>query len=117
MDHSSDPRPALTSRSMTTLFVRSIKRLALVFGAASVMTTPAQAQNESFNFDYMCIMGSYQVCASVRLTSIDNVLTMDVWNLEGIMGQTHTMTSIGLYHAGSAFDWTGNVNGYDVTYN
>jgi hypothetical protein len=95
---------------------RSLKRTALAAAGILALGAPAQAQTESFNFDYTCIMGSYQVCASVRLTSVNNVLTMDVWNLEGIMGQTHTMTAIGLYHAGTMFDWNGRISSWDVTY-
>jgi len=95
---------------------RTLRHAVVAAVATIAMANPAHAQTESFNFDYTCIMGSYQVCASVRLTSIDNVLTMDVWNLEGVMGQTHTMTAIGLYHAGSIYDWSGQITSYDVTY-
>ena len=56
---------------------------------------------EQLFFDNYCSMGAFQVCASVRLYSVGNQLTMDVWNLEGLLGDPHTMTSIGLYHAGS----------------
>lgn len=88
----------------------------------------AKADPQTFNFDYYCIMGSFQVCASVRLTSattavldpvsgkMSYVLQMDVWNLNGTMGGTHTMTAIGLYHAGYDFDWSGKTNSYRVDY-
>ena len=49
-------------------------------------------------FDGYCVMGSFQVCGSVRLYAEGNSLRMRVWNLEGEMGTSHTMTSIGLYH-------------------
>mgnify|MGYP003575063883 FL=1 len=95
---------------------KSLKRTAYAVIGIGMLASPAQAQSEAFNFDYTCIMGSYQVCASVRITSVDNVLTMDVWNLEGIMGETHTMAAIGLYHAGEAFDWSGRIRSWDVSY-
>jgi len=59
-------------------------------------------------------MGSWQVCASVRLTSVGNTLTMQVWNLEGMLGESHTMTSIGLYHSGSFFDWQREVSSWNA---
>ncbi len=62
------------------------------------------------------LMGSLQVCGSVRIVSTGNTLTMRVWNLEGMPGGQggvqHTMTAIGLYHSGSP--WTGKVNSYTV---
>lgn len=91
-----------------------IKRTVLAFASSMLMATPAQAQSEAFNFDNYCVMGSYQVCASVRLQSDGNTLTMQVWNLEGTLGQAHTMTSIGLYHAGSFYDWQREVSSWDV---
>ena len=95
---------------------RSFKRVSVATVALLALAAPAKAQTETANFDYTCIMGSFQVCASVRLSSVNNVLTMQVWNLNGTMGVQHTMTSIGLYHAGSAFDWSGRVSSYAVTY-
>jgi hypothetical protein len=104
-----------------------VKRAALVIVGLAAIASPARAQ-ESFNFDNYCIMGSFQVCASVRLSSTTTtvldpvsgkqsyVLTMDVWNLNGTLGTSHTMTSIGLYHMGSAFDWSGKINSYNVAY-
>ncbi len=59
-------------------------------------------------------MGSFQVCASVRVFSDGNTLRMRVWNLERMLGGTHTMTAIGLYHSGTP--WYGNVLSYSVTH-
>lgn len=99
-------------------------RVALVTLATLGVAAPARAQ-----FDYTCVMGSFQVCASVRLSSssttvfdpvsgkMSYVLTMDVWNLNGTLGVQHTMTAIGLYHAGSTDDWSGKINSYSVDYN
>lgn len=95
----------------------SLQRIAIAAGFVTLSAAPARAQTESFNFDYYCIMGSFQVCASVRLHSVDNVLTMQVWNLNGTMGLAHSITSIGLYHAGSTYDWSGRVQSYSVDYN
>lgn len=86
---------------------------ALLIGA---IAQPARAQ-ETFAFDNHCSMGSFQVCASVRLFSEGNVLRMQVWNLNGTLGVRHTMTAIGLYHSGTTFDWTGSINNYAVDYN
>ncbi len=95
---------------------RSLRQAVIAAAAVVAMAKPALAQSETFNFDNHCIMGSLQVCASVRLSSVNNVLTMQVWNLNGTMGLQHTMTAIGLYHAGTAFDWSGRINSYSVTY-
>lgn len=81
-----------------------------------ILAAPVAAQTEAFNFDNLCSTGSFQVCASVRLSSVNNVLTMQVWNLNGTLGVQHTMTAIGLYHSGTAYDWTGSVNSYSVMY-
>lgn len=101
-------------------FHRAVARLRLLAGGAAlalgVATSPASAQSETFNFDYTCIMGSMQVCASVRLQSIGNTLTMQVWNLNGTLGVQHTMTAIGLYHSGTAYDWSGRINSFNVAY-
>jgi hypothetical protein len=88
--------------------------LALAFASVLATATPARAA-ETFNFDSYCSMGSFQVCASVRLFSDGNTLKMQVWNLNGTLGVQHTMTAIGLYHSGAA--WTGKVNSYSVNYN
>jgi hypothetical protein len=95
---------------MMKLFVRS----ALVTVSALALSGPAAAQTETFNFDNYCVMGSWQVCASVRLTSTGNTLKMQVWNLEGMLGLTHTMTKIGLYHSGSFFDWQREVSSWNA---
>src|SRR5688572_24868834 len=73
--------------------------------AATTFATPARA--EELFFDGYCVMGSFQVCASVRLYSEGNTLRMRVWNLGGEVGTTHTMTSIGLYHLGSPWSAAG----------
>jgi hypothetical protein len=80
--------------------------------AAATFATPVRAQQ--LFFDGYCIMGSFQVCASVRVFSEGNTLRMRVWNLEGTLGGAHTMTAIGLYHNGSP--WAGRVLSYSVTY-
>jgi hypothetical protein len=98
---------------------------ALVLGglaAAGLLGGPAQAQtfgtdveiHEERFFDGYCVMGAFQVCASVRLFSDGNTLRMQVWNLEGIMGDAHSMTAIGLYHSGTP--WSGKVMSYSVTH-
>jgi hypothetical protein len=89
--------------------------VAATFGLAG-WAAPARAQLETSNFDYSCSMGSFQVCASVRLFSEGNQLRMQVWNLNGTLGVQHTMTSIGLYHSGSSYDWSGRIRDYSVTY-
>ena len=91
----------------------SMKRLALACLALGAFTPAVHA--DSFYFDNYCVTGSFTVCASVRLYSEGNVLRMQVWNLEGLMGSTHTITGVGLYHAGTAF--AGSVNNYSVNYN
>jgi hypothetical protein len=93
-----------------------IPKTALVALAISALApASAKAINESYNFDYMCVgSGALQACASVRIQSNGNTLTMQVWNLNGSIGGQHTMTAIGLYHAHS--DWTGTVNSYSVDY-
>ena len=90
-------------------------RKAWVLGllAAATISSPVRAE-ERF-FDGYCVMGSLQVCASVRLYSEGNTLRLRVWNLDGMAGLTHTMTGIGLYHSGSP--WSGQVLSYDVLYN
>ena len=104
---------------MSLPFARVTRLLTSVGTAAlliSVASQPARAQTETFNFDYTCSMGAFQVCSSVRLASVGNVLTMQVWNLNGTMGVQHTMTAIGLYHAGTAYDWPGSISSYAVNY-
>lgn len=93
---------------------QTLKRAAYAAIGVGVFAQPAKAQTETFNFDNYCIMGSWQVCASVRLTSVGNTLTMQVWNLEGMLGQTHTIGAIGLYHSGSFFDWQREVSSWNV---
>lgn len=109
-----------TGEHMTKLSTR----VALVTLATLGVAAPARAQ-----FDYYCVMGSFQVCASVRLASSavkhfdqasgkwSYALTMDVWNLNGTLGVQHTMTAIGMYHAGTTYDWSARINSYNVDYN
>jgi hypothetical protein len=86
-----------------------------VLPALALMAVAVPAKAETLNFDYYCVgTGALQACASVRLQSVGNSLTMQVWNLNGTVGGQHTMTSIGLYHA--SYDWTGKVNSYSVNY-
>jgi hypothetical protein len=90
-----------------------VSKVGLAALAVAAVVTPAKA--ETLNFDYYCVgSGSLQACASVRLESIGNTLTMQVWNLNGTMGGQHTITDIGLYHA--ATDWAGTVSSYSVSY-
>ena len=86
------------------------KRALLGIGTIGVLIlAPPKAQAQSPFFDNYCIMGSLQVCASVRLAASGNTLTMQIWNLEGLLGVQHTMTSVGLYHSGTAYDWSGSI--------
>lgn len=97
--------------------IRNLKRFVLAVLPVFAIATPAQAADpEQFFFDYYCSMGSFQICASVRLHSVGNQLTMEVWNLEGALGDRHTMTSIGLYHLGAPAADLGDFS-YDVFYN
>jgi hypothetical protein len=90
-----------------------VKRVVLSLLAAGALATPARG--EELFFDNYCVTGSFQVCASVRLFSDGDVLRMRVWNLEGTLGVSNTMTAIGLYQTGSP--WAGTVNSYSVDYN
>ncbi len=90
-----------------------VSKAGLAAFALLAVAVPAKA--ETLNFDYYCVgTGALQACASVRLQSVGNTLTMQVWNLNGTMGGQHTIVDIGLYHAAS--DWTGVVNSYGVNY-
>jgi hypothetical protein len=96
--------------------MRRLGSLALAGLALATFAAPVEAAEE-LHFDGYCIMGSLQVCASVRLFSDGNTLRMRVWNMEGIEGLAHTMTSIGLYHAGSPWvNAGGKVLSYSVTH-
>jgi hypothetical protein len=90
---------------------RLAKQVAMAIGLSAAAALPAQAQFENY-----CIMGNFQVCASVQLASVGNALTMTVWNMEGALGGSHTITSLGLYHAGSFYDWQRQVATWDVRY-
>jgi hypothetical protein len=91
----------------------SITKAGLVALAGLAMAVPARAA--TLNFDYYCVgSGALQACASVRVQSVGNQLTMQVWNLNGTLGTRHTIVDIGLYHAAS--DWAGKVDSYTVEY-
>jgi len=90
-----------------------MKRALFTVLALGVLATPTSA--ERFFYDNYCVMGSFQVCASVRVWSNANTLTIQVWNMEGSIGSRHAITAVGLYHAGAT--WGGTVNSYTVTHN
>src|SRR5688572_28605448 len=93
----------------------SLKRLMLAAVSLVALAQPARAVDpETFNFDYYCVTGSFTVCASVRLKSEGNILTMQVWNLQGVLGDQHTITALGLYHSGPR--WTGSISSLAVNY-
>lgn len=101
--------------ALLVAMIKHLKRVALV--AVSSAAFSAEARAETFNFDYYCITGAFQVCASVRLEAVGNVLRMRAWNLDAELGGRHTITAIGLYHAGTDYDWSGKIQSYTVTYN
>ncbi|HTY05034.1 MAG TPA: PEP-CTERM sorting domain-containing protein [Gemmatimonadales bacterium] len=84
--------------------------------AGSLMVAPGVARADGLNFDNYCVMGALRVCASVRLQSVGNTLSMQVWNLQGSMGSLNTINAIGLYHTSSLYDFTGTVANYGVHY-
>jgi hypothetical protein len=93
------------------------KRALLGIGAIGMLVlAPPKAQAQSLAFDNYCVMGSFQVCGSVRLAAAGNNLTMQVWNLEGLLGVQHSMTAVGLYHSGTAYDWSGSINSFTARY-
>ena len=85
---------------------------ALTALALAAVAPPAAAQT-ALPFDNYCVTGSFTVCASVRTTiSADGrTITMQIWNLEGSTGfpqaAQSSLSSFGLYHIGSDFDWSG----------
>ena len=94
-------------------------RTLALLGVLGLVAAPAAAQQNvagwgSFAFDNYCISGAFPVCASVRVFADGNNLTMQVWNLEGVLGTPHTITAVGLYHSGAA--WTGDVNSFNAYY-
>lgn len=102
--------------------MKALRRTVFAAGAAVALSaTTAQAQ---VFFDNYCVSGSYQVCASVRVFSSGPLLTMQVWNLENVesptddpttgLGLAHTITSVGLYHSGTA--WAGTVNDFSASW-
>jgi hypothetical protein len=86
--------------------------IALALVALPVLSHAASAQT-AFNFDNYCVTGSYTVCASVRATvSADGkTITLEAWNLQGSTGfpqaAISSLSSFGLYHVGSNYDWSG----------
>jgi hypothetical protein len=85
--------------------------------AGALLAAPSIARatpSEGLNFDNYCTLGAMRVCASVRLQSVGNTLSMQVWNLQGSMGSTSTINAIALYHTGSGF--AGSVASYGVHY-
>jgi hypothetical protein len=87
--------------------------------AASVVAlsgAPARAHAQTQFFDNYCVTTSFNVCASVRVFTSGNTLTMQIWNLNGSMGAAHTITSVGLYHLGSASNWSGTIQGFSAAW-
>jgi hypothetical protein len=91
---------------------RLVLTAAAVTGLALVPPQRAQAQ---LLFDNYCVT-NFNVCASVRVFTSGKNLTMQVWNLNGVMGVSHTMTAVGLYHLGSQIDWAGKVKTFSARY-
>jgi len=85
-----------------------VRQLGKSIATVAVLSTAAIAPAHAGlpNFDNYCVMGSYAVCASVRLSlSADGkTLTMNVWNLGGATNP-FTMTSIGIYHDPDPTNW------------
>jgi hypothetical protein len=65
-------------------------------------------------FDNYCVT-NFNVCASVRVLSSGNHVTMQMWNLNGSLGVAHTLTSIGLYHLGPQ-NWNGTIQKFTATW-
>jgi len=88
--------------------------------AGGLMVAPslssATPPTEGLNFDNYCVMGALRVCASVRIQSVGNTLSIQVWNLQGSLGGVNTINAIGLYHTSSLYDFTGSVAGYSAHY-
>jgi hypothetical protein len=86
-------------------------RNGVLLGSLAAMLTvasPASAASPSWLDAPVCTTGGLSVCMSVQNLSWDastNRLTFTVVNLAPAFGMTHTITSIGFYHAGS--NWTG----------
>lgn len=90
--------------------------LLALLGAAILAAAPSPARADTFNFDNYCVVGSISVCASVRITTSPDGqhLTMQVWNLNGTLGDIHTITAVGLYHSGVPF--TGSITDFSADY-
>jgi hypothetical protein len=96
--------------------MKLLTRAAFLVVASTALAAPARAQFENY-----CVTGAFQVCASVQLTSVDNVLTMRVWNLgesnTGGIGDAHTITAVGLYHSNQAwYDWQSQITDFKAWY-
>jgi len=96
------------------------KRGAMVLAlAGALMAAPSIARatpSEGLNFDNYCTMGAMRVCASVRIQSVGNTLSMQVWNLQGSMGNVSTIDAIALYHTSALNHFNGSVANYGVHY-
>lgn len=89
---------------------------ASVIVAAAVLA-PRSAQATPGIFDNYCTTGSFNVCASVRVSmSASNKVVVQVWNLYGQLGVQHTITAVGLYHLGTGYDWSGSITGFSAKY-
>ncbi|HEX9582618.1 MAG TPA: PEP-CTERM sorting domain-containing protein [Gemmatimonadales bacterium] len=97
----------------------NFKRVAwMAAGAAALSAVPARADFKSF--DSYCTSAGFVVCASVHLTTYQDgsqwKLQMDVWNLNGVLGDPHRITALALYHLGEPA-WSGSYSLESVTYN
>lgn len=83
----------------------------------TLCAAPAAAQ-DFVNFDNYCTTGAFQVCASVRviLSADGRTVQMQVWNLEGFIGEPGTLTAIALYHTDPTLEFMGNVTAFNVDY-
>ena len=87
--------------------------------AGALLAAPSIAgatPSEGLNFDNYCTMGAMRVCASVRIQSVGNTLSMQVWNLQGSMGNVSTLDAIALYHTSALNHFSGSVASYGVHY-
>ena len=91
-----------------------MKRTFFGLMVGGLLLVPGSASAQTF-FDNYCVTGSFQVCSSVRVYSSGNTLTLQIWNLQGTLGDAeHTITSVGLYHSGSY--WTGRFDIASATF-
>jgi len=90
-----------------------MKRRLVVGLAVAALGWPsaANAGSPSWWDSPVCTSGGFQVCASFQGFNWDastNRLTFTVVNLAGVVGVSHTITSIGFYHLGT--NWTGTAS-------